>query len=406
MDDELDTILSGIAKAQFDLSQQLGRRTMRPSASSAEVELEEIFMEQEVANTSTTIKWEADVGPLPLEDDESLAMSSLSSQLSNAAAHPGYPFWQYQHTIHRAPIMLPNTFPQWGIPQQADYVALNIERHNGEPMVYSTIGGGAPIYCNVLHTKLWPEIPLEDDGDDLYLLGECFQMDYVMTQAIEAIEDAGVMANIYRLHHYGERKWEIQWEHQWLSHLMDFLTSEWQWHYVEEKRVRAQEEAMIKRLIVTRVTKHIKPFIHFNDKHTYLSWSHMHNDILWSGWNKLEQNYEMDVTQPRLTAYGSWEALEQCTAPDTGPITPQTSPSAAGLDRSSKLQAFAAHRRSSCCKYCTVCRHFVKECTVPHWLCHCIGGNCYSVPKTHSHCCPVKWPICPYVGFHSVTLYR
>ena len=61
---------------------------------------------------------------------------------------------------------------------------------------------------------------------------------------------------------------------------MDFLTSEWQWHYVEEKRVRAQEEAMIKRLIVTRVTKHIKPFIHFNDKHTYLSWSHMHNDIL------------------------------------------------------------------------------------------------------------------------------
>ena len=112
MDDELDTILSGIAKAQFDLSQQLGRRTMRPSASSAEVELEEIFMEQEVANTSTTIKWEADVGPLPLEDDESLAMSSLSSQLSNAAAHPGYPFWQYQHTIHRAPIMLPNTFPQ------------------------------------------------------------------------------------------------------------------------------------------------------------------------------------------------------------------------------------------------------------------------------------------------------
>lgn len=31
-------------------------------------------------------------------------------------------------------------------------------------------------------------------------------MDYVMTQAIEAIEDAGVMANIYRLHHYGERK--------------------------------------------------------------------------------------------------------------------------------------------------------------------------------------------------------
>ena len=50
-------------------------------------------MEQGVADTSTTLKREAGAEPLPLEDNESSAMSSLSSQLSDAAAHPRYPFW-------------------------------------------------------------------------------------------------------------------------------------------------------------------------------------------------------------------------------------------------------------------------------------------------------------------------
>ena len=77
---------------------------------------------------------------------------------------------------------------------------------------------------------------------------------------------------------------------------MDFLTSEWQQHYGEEKRVWAQEEAAIKRLITARVTKRMEPYIHFNNEHAYLSCSHMRNDILCSGWNELEQNYGMDVT--------------------------------------------------------------------------------------------------------------
>ena len=124
--------------------------------------------------------------------------------------------------------MLPDTLPQRGIPQQADYVALNVERHDREPTVYSTMGGGAPIYCNVLHTEPRPEISLGDGGDDLYLLGECFQMDYVVTQAIEAIGDARVATDIHRLCRFSERKHEIQQEHQWLSHLADFLTSKWQ----------------------------------------------------------------------------------------------------------------------------------------------------------------------------------
>ena len=145
------------------------------------MELEEVFMEQGITDTSLTVEMEAGMGPLPLEDAESPVMSSLSSQLSDTAAHPSYPFWRYRCTTHGAPIMLPDTLPQCGIPQQADYVALNMERHDGEPTVYFTMGGGATIYCNVFHAEPRPEIPLGDGRDDLYLLGEHFQMDYVIT---------------------------------------------------------------------------------------------------------------------------------------------------------------------------------------------------------------------------------
>ena len=172
VDDELEAVLSGDPEAQFDLSRQLGRRAAGPPTHTAEVGLEEVFLKQGVADISPTIEWEAGAEPLPLEDDTSSAMSSLSSRLSNAAPHLGYPFWKYQRTTHGAPIMLPDTLPQQGIPQQADYVALNVERHDGEPTVYSTMGGGAPIYCNVLHVEPRPEIPPGNGGDDLYLLGE------------------------------------------------------------------------------------------------------------------------------------------------------------------------------------------------------------------------------------------
>ena len=56
VDDKLDAVLSGIAEAQFDLSRQLGQWTAGPPASGAEVELEEVFMEQGVTDTSSTIE--------------------------------------------------------------------------------------------------------------------------------------------------------------------------------------------------------------------------------------------------------------------------------------------------------------------------------------------------------------
>ena len=128
VDDELEAVLSGDPEAQFDLSQQLGRWTGGPLANNAEVGLE-VFLKQGVADTSPTIEWEVGMEPLPLEDDTSLAMSSLSSRLSDIAPHPGYPFWRYRRTTHSTPIMLPDMLPQWGVPQQANYVALNVKRH-------------------------------------------------------------------------------------------------------------------------------------------------------------------------------------------------------------------------------------------------------------------------------------
>ena len=49
--------------------------------------------------------------------------------------------------------MLPETIPAREIPQRANYMAFNIEKHDGEPTVYSTIGGNNPILCNVLHAE-------------------------------------------------------------------------------------------------------------------------------------------------------------------------------------------------------------------------------------------------------------
>ena len=126
------------------------------------------------------------------------------------------------------------------------------------------MGGGTPIYCNVLHAEPRPEIPRGDGGDNLYLLGERFQMDYVVIRVIEAIGDAGVAADIHRSRRFSKRKREVQRERQRLSRLADFLTSKWQRHYGEEKRIQTQEKAAIKRLIATRVTERMEPYIHFH----------------------------------------------------------------------------------------------------------------------------------------------
>ena len=203
---KLDSILEDASNGELNVSCQLGQRRAGPPKTVVEEALEEVFMEQGITGPSTTIEYEAGFGPLPLENDESTVMSSLDSQLSDAAVHPGYPFWRYKRVLYGTPIMLPDSIPARGIPQRADYVAFNVKKHDGEPTIYSTLGGNNPIFCNVLHAEPRPEIAAGTEGDDVYLLGERFQMDGAVTRAIEAIGDAGITANIIRLRRFSERK--------------------------------------------------------------------------------------------------------------------------------------------------------------------------------------------------------
>ena len=123
--------------------------------------------------------------------------------------------------------MLPDPILARGIPQRADYVAFNIEKHDRESTIYSTMGGNTPIFCNVLHAKPQPNIVAGTEGDDVYLLGERFQMDGAVTRAIEAIGDTGVMADVICLRKFSEQKRKIQWEQQKLGRFANFLTAEW-----------------------------------------------------------------------------------------------------------------------------------------------------------------------------------
>ena len=70
--------------------------------------------------------------------------------------------------------MLPDTIPARGIPQRDDYVAFNIKKYNEEPIVYLTMGGNAPVFCNMLHAEPQPNITAGTERDDVYLLGEHF----------------------------------------------------------------------------------------------------------------------------------------------------------------------------------------------------------------------------------------
>ena len=102
--------------------------------------LGEVFRKQRITGPSITIEHKAGAGPLPLEDDESAIMSSLDSQLSDVAAHPGYPFWRYRRVLHGVPILLPDQITDRGIPQKADYVTSNNEKHDEEPTACLTGG--------------------------------------------------------------------------------------------------------------------------------------------------------------------------------------------------------------------------------------------------------------------------
>ena len=53
-------------------------------------------------------------------------------------------------------------------------MAFNVKKHDGEPTVYSTMCGNTLVFCNVLHAEPRPEIAAGTEGNDVYLLKECF----------------------------------------------------------------------------------------------------------------------------------------------------------------------------------------------------------------------------------------
>ena len=290
-------------------------------------------------------------------------------------------------------------------------MAFNVEKHDGEPTVYSTMGGNAPVFCNVLHAEPRPEIAARTEGDDVYLLGERFQMDGAVTRAIEAIGDAGVMADIIRLRKFSKHKREIQRERQRLGRLANFLTAEWRRHYAEEKQMRDQEKATIERLVAARTMERMEIYLHYHDDHAYLTRGHMRNDIIRSGWSEIERSSGQETLKSLPEMYGSWDAPRRQAGPPTEVNTPSTKSSSLSVASGSQpltmeQKTKITRKRRSRCKYCTVVGHFAKDCTAPHRMCHRFGDGKCVVPKTHKHYCPMTKPICPYVGFHSVVLYK
>ena len=271
--------------------------------------------------------------------------------------------------------------------------------------------GNAPVFCNVLHTELRPEIAAGTERDDVYLLREWFQMDGAVTRAIKAIGDAGIMADIIRLRRFSERKREVQHERQRLEQLADFLTAEWCRHYTKERQMHDQEKATIERLVAVHMMEQLEPYLHYHDDHAYLTHAHMHNNILWGGWNEIEWSSGQETLKSLPDMYGSWDAPCQQTRPLTEVNTPtMASLSAPSMLSSSPLTAEQKTKNTwrclSRCKCCTVKGHFFKDCTIPHCLCHWIGGDKCSVSKSHCQYLPLTKTTCPYVGFHSVMLYR
>ena len=193
---------------------------------------------------------------------------------------------------------------------------------------------------------------------------------------------------------------------------MDFLTAEWRRHYAEEKQMRDQEKATIERLVAARTMERMEMYLHYHDDHAYLTHGHMRNDIIRSGWSEIERSSGQETLKSLPEMYGSWDAPHRQAGPPTEVNTPTTKSSSSSsvasgsqpltMEQKTKI----TRKRRSRCKYCTIVGHFAKDCTVPHQMCHRFGDGKCVIPRTHKHYRPMTKPICPYVGFHSVALYK
>ena len=175
--------------------------------------------------------------------------------------------------------------------------------------------------------------------------------------------------------------------------------------------MRDQERATIERLVAARTMERMEMYLHYHDDHAYLTRGHMRNDIIRSGWSEIERSSGQETLKSLPEMYGSWDAPRRQAGPPTEVNTPPTKSSSSSVASGSQplmmeQKTKITRKRRGWCKYCTVVGHFAKDCTVPHQMCHCFGDGKCVVPKTHKHYRPMTRPICPYVGFHSVALYK
>ena len=192
---------------------------------------------------------------------------------------------------------------------------------------------------------------------------------------------------------------------------MEFLTAEWRRHYAEERQMHDQEKAMIEQLVAACTMERMGMYLHYHDDHAYLTHGHMRNDIIRSGWSEIERSSGQEMSKSLPEMYGSWDAPHQQTRLPTEVNTPlEKTPSLSEVSGSQPItmeQKIKITRKwRSRCKYCTIVGHFAKDCTVPHQMCHHFGDGKCVVPKMHKHYRPLTKLICPYVGFHSVALYK
>jgi transposase InsO family protein len=132
----------------YDISRQLAIRSAGPlpprvspeaeppltvDPSSMTIDVVQTPSERYTPRTPTPEVMEAGPGPLPLEDNDTIAQST-DTQLTSNPPHPGYPWVRYNRQLHGAPIMLPD---QNHGTTRAQFVAHEMESYYGEPSVYA-----------------------------------------------------------------------------------------------------------------------------------------------------------------------------------------------------------------------------------------------------------------------------
>lgn len=71
--------------------------------------------------------------------------------------------------------------------------------------------------------------------------------------------------------------------------------------------MRDQEKATIEQLVAARTMEQMEPYLYYLDDHTYLTHTHMRNNILQGGWSKIERSSGQKMSKSLPEIYKSWD---------------------------------------------------------------------------------------------------